>query len=150
MKEELEQEILARLPEEQAQRQDSSAQTGASRLAVSRSQRPEGTCVVAGRMLRGGDGLPECRVKLVRMRRHPAMFGPLDGYVEDSEFVSVTDEDGRCRLEGLPVGEYKVKWQLPEGKGWIRRLRDKPDVIVEEGKMNFVAEIEAHRRLVPQ
>ena len=50
----------------------------------------------------------------------------------------------------LPVGAYKLKWQLPDDTGWIRRLRDKPDAVIAEGETAVLKSVETSRRLVGQ
>lgn len=102
-----------------------------------------------GRVVRNDEGLPGCRIKLVRIMRGAGVVDMLRVYEEGAEFLTVTDEDGRYRFDHLPVGAYKVKWQLPGDTGWIRRLRDEPDVTVEAGKNATMKDIKAHVRLVP-
>ncbi len=113
--------------------------------------RPKGPVGVAvGQMLRAGRVLPGCRVKLVRMLAPGKdLIDAFRTFQEGTEFETVTDIDGKFRLDDLPVGSYKLKWQLPNDTGWIRHLRDKPDVTVEEGKTSRLKAVETRRPLVP-
>jgi hypothetical protein len=69
---------------------------------------------------------------------------------EGAEFTAVTDEHGKYVFEKLPVGTYKLKWQLPNDRGWIRRLRDKPDAVITEGQTAVLKSVETSRRLIGQ
>lgn len=105
-----------------------------------------------GQFLRRGKGLPKCRVKLVRLVVGETVIGLLKVLKEqtDAEFEAVTDDNGKYRFEKLPVGAYKLKWVLPGDTGWIRRLREKPDVTIEAGKTSTLKPVETARRLVPR
>lgn len=105
--------------------------------------------IVEGYILRRGKGLPNCRVKLVRMVETETIMKLLNVFREGTEFIAVTDENGKYSFESVPVGNYKLKWQLPEDSGWIRRLRNEPDVTVEAGETHQLKEIETRRRLAP-
>lgn len=100
-----------------------------------------------GQILRRGLGLPEVRVKLVRLL---GTSGMSRGYREDEEYETVTDEKGRYYFHALPVGAFKLKWELPWDRGWIRRLRDEPDVVVGAGQTRVLKDVETSRALVPQ
>lgn len=100
-----------------------------------------------GRILRKGRGLAEVRVKLVRLLGANNMFR---GYNEDEEYETVTDEKGRYYFHALPAGAFKLKWELPGDRGWIRRLRDEPDVVVAAGQTSALKDVETSRALVPQ
>lgn len=67
---------------------------------------------------------------------------------EGAEFTTVTDEQGKYVFDNLPTGAYKMKWQLPNDKGWIRRLRDKPDAVIVEGETVVLKSVETNRRIV--
>ena len=102
---------------------------------------------VEGRMLRRGIGLAGCQVKLVQLLSTGTKFAtPTKG----QEFVTTTARDGSFKFESLPVGDYKIKWLLPGDTGWIRRLRDKPDVRVITGQSNMMKAIETARPLLSQ
>ncbi len=107
------------------------------------------TGIAEGQILRNGQGLPDCHVKLVRLVESQTLAGLLKVSKEGVEFETVTDKDGRYHFEAIPVGSYKLKWQLPDDTGWIRRLRDKPDVNVEAGTTKVLKAIETRRGLTP-
>ena len=106
--------------------------------------------IAEGQILRKGKGLPDCHVKLVRLVEAQTMAGLLKVSKEGIEFETVTDKDGRYRFEAIPAGSYKLKWQLPNDTGWIRRLRDRPDVDVEVGTTKVLKAIETSRGLAPR
>lgn len=103
-----------------------------------------------GRMLRGGKGLAECRVKLVRMVTAGLFSEMFQNFKEGTEFETLTDEKGKYYFANLPKGAYKLKWELPGDRGWIRRLRDKPDATIENGKKSVLFDVETNRKLVPR
>ncbi len=108
----------------------------------------QGTAVgnANGRMLRRGIPLQGCRVKAVFLS---GSAGKFVGYRENEEFICVTDKDGVYRFEGIPGGPYKLKWELPGDRGWIRRLRDAPDFQVRAGRLSEVGDLETAKPLVP-
>lgn len=103
-----------------------------------------------GRILFRERGLKGCRVKLVKMVKSGNLNELFNLFKEGFEFETVTDEQGKYRFDKLPIGVYKLKWELPHDKGWIRRLRNKPDVIIEEGMRKVLEPVETYRRLVPR
>lgn len=103
-----------------------------------------------GRILRSGAGLPGCRVKLVRMMRVHSIGEIFKSYEQGMEFETVSDENGKYRFNKLPAGDYKLKWQLPGDTGWIRRIRDKPDVTIMNGRVGALTPIETARALLPR
>lgn len=100
-----------------------------------------------GVMLRRGLGLRACKVKLVALSGTTNRF---QGYSEGEEYITVTDEKGKYRFDNLPVGPYKLKWELPGDTGWIRRLRDRPDVIVRESELSVLKPVETARPLLSE
>ncbi len=52
---------------------------------------------------------------------------------KDDKLETVTDAAGRYRFEREPPGEYLFYWMPNPETGWIRRLRDKPDLEVVAG-----------------
>ncbi len=144
MKEEIEQEVLAKV---QNQVQAITSQLpDANDRAVQWRRVPVGSA--EGRILRGGEGLQGCQVKLIRIMKQQSITEMLNVVKEGAEFGTVTDEDGKYHFDRLPVGSYKLKWQLPNDKGWIRRLRDKPDAIITEGQNTVLKSVETKRKLV--
>lgn len=103
-----------------------------------------------GRILRSGAGLPRCRVKLIRMTSIQSLGNLFNTFKNGIEFETVTDRNGNYRFEALPVGNYKIKWELPNDKGWIRRLKDRPDVAIKEGKTSTLKPIETYKTLLPR
>jgi len=49
------------------------------------------------------------------------------------KFETETDAAGRYRFERVPPGDYLLYWMPSPETGWIRRLRDKPDLEVTAG-----------------
>ncbi len=72
--------------------------------------------------------------------RPPAANGPGDAAgaganpVPEGSFETRTDADGRYRFERIPPGEYLLYWMPDEKAGWVRRLRDRPDLVVAPGR----------------
>jgi len=100
---------------------------------------------VKGRMLRAGVGLAQCRVRLVQLTSSGSI---LVTYIAGDEFETITDEDGYYRFKALPAGNYKIKWELPGDKGWIRRLKNRPDVTIKDGRTSLLKPIETYKRLL--
>ncbi len=143
MKKEIEREVLAKV---QSQVQTITSQLpDANDRAVQWQRVPVGGA--EGLILRGGEGLQGCQVKLVRVLRPQSVIEMFNTIREGAEFTTVTDESGKYHFDRLPVGAYKLKWQLPNDKGWIRRLRDKPDAIITEGQTTVLKSVETKRRL---
>ncbi len=105
------------------------------------------TGTVEGQVLRGGKGLPGCRVKLVQMVRSWSVVGYKSGFYEGDELVATTNKDGKYRFEHVPVGEYKLKWLPPGAKWWMRRLWLKPDAVVKKGESTALKPLETRGRL---
>jgi hypothetical protein len=143
MKEQIEREVLAKV---QNQIHVITSQLpDANNRAVQWRRVPVGS--VEGLILRGGEGLQGCQVKLVRVLKPQSVIEMFNTIKEGAEFVTVTDESGKYHFDRLPVGAYKLKWQLPNNKGWIRRLQDKPDAIITEGQTTVLKSVETKRRL---
>ncbi|RME91691.1 MAG: carboxypeptidase regulatory-like domain-containing protein [Verrucomicrobia bacterium] len=94
-----------------------------------------------GRILWKGKPLPGCRVRLVRLESSGFLL--LRSVKHGVEFETVTDEQGRYRFRHIPTGDYKLKWLTPGSNGWVRRLRDGPDVTVTAGKTARLKDVEA-------
>lgn len=175
LKEELKQEILAELrrqgeiPEQHSYqktpeqvRQQNKAETQRDVSAKSESQaqttanistrtdapQPSPTGRAEGYILRGGTGLKGCEVKLVRILTSRSAVEMFSAVRDGTEFTTITDEQGNYVFDRLPVGSYKLKWRLPGDKGWIRRLRDKPDAVITDGQTAILKSVETERRLV--
>ncbi len=86
-------------------------------------------------------------MKLVRLLGSSTRFR---GYTEDEEYETLTDESGMFHFRQIPEGNYKIKWELPGDTGWIRRLRDEPDLTIDSARLSIVKAIETARPLVPR
>lgn len=102
----------------------------------------EFTGAVEGRILRRGQPLVDCRVRLVRLEERPGLFGLARDYVPAEVLESKTDRAGLFRVERVPVGRYKMKWTVPGGDSWIRILSPEPDLRVEVGKTTTFRDID--------
>jgi hypothetical protein len=80
-------------------------------------------------------------VKLVRVAVSESFIRGYEETRRATEFNTVTDPDGRFAFRDVPPGPYRLLWQIPGDSGWIRRLREKPDVWVEEAKPCRVEDI---------
>ncbi len=109
---------------------------------------PSPTGRAEGHILRSGSGLKGCEVKLVRILTSRSAVEMFSAVRDGTEFTTITDGQGKYAFDRLPVGSYKLKWRLPGDKGWIRRLRDKPDAIITEGQATVLKSVETKRRLV--
>ena len=132
LKEELKREIMAELREAPA---DGAVQPG-----------PTGD--VEGRLVFKGGGVAGCDLKLVRLLESDSFLGMFREVRQGTEFDAKSDPDGRFGLHGIPPGHYRLFWRVPGDTGWIRRLREAPDAVVEPGKTFRVPEIDLDRRPV--
>ncbi len=150
MKEEIEREILAKIQNQvQSQVQEITSDfTDTGNRSIQWQAVPIGSA--QGRILRNGQGLTGCKVKLLRILKPQSVIEMFNTIREGAEFTTVTDEQGKYAFKKLPVGAYKLKWQLPNDTGWIRRLRDKPDAVIVEGQTAVLKSVETSRRLVGQ
>ncbi len=148
MKEEIEREILAKI-QNQVQSQ---VHAIASEIPDLNDRSIQWKAVPVGRaeglILHNGQGLAGCKVKLVRILRPQSVIEMFNTIREGAEFTEVTDEQGKYVFDKIPEGAYKLKWQLPNDRGWIRRLRDKPDAVISEGQTALLKSVETSRRLV--
>lgn len=99
---------------------------------------------VKGRIVVRGVGLPECRVKLVKLTGASIFTGRKKAL----EFETVTDKDGKYSFRDVPTGDYQMQW-LPKGAtGWIRRLTEKADVVVHKGKTFYAKDVDMKRAVI--
>ncbi len=145
MKREIEQEVMRKLQTPVP----GSEEAGAAGNSLTNNGAAGPVGIAEGKILHRGKGLAKCRIKLVRLVKTDTLTGLFKVIKEGTEFDAVTDEDGKYRLGGLPVGSYKLKWQLQGDKGWARRLRQKPDVTVNVGEISVVKTVEISKGLVP-
>ena len=148
MKAEIEQEVLAKIQDQvQSQVQEIASDFPATgNRSIEWQAVPMGSA--EGLILRSGQGLAECKIKLIRIMRPRSVVEMFNTIKEGAEFATVTDEQGKYVFEKLPVGAYKLKWQLPDNTGWIRRLRDKPDAVIAEGQTSVLKSVETSRGVV--
>lgn len=156
MKAEIEREILAKIQSEMQSQVEAQVETQVQAVA---NRSPDGEnqfvqiqVVPAGKaegyILYRGTGLEGCDVKLVRIFQGGSILDILKASKDGAEFTAVTDDKGKYVFEKIPIGAYKLKWQLPDDTGWIRRLRDKPDAVVAKGQTALIKSVEASRRLI--
>jgi hypothetical protein len=98
----------------------------------------ETTGRVEGKITRGGNPLPGCKVKIIMMVEKK---GSLSAFLRSHrvqsdapEYEAETDREGRYVFENVPVGDYKIYWRPPGEVSWIRRMKMEPDVFVQAGK----------------
>lgn len=90
---------------------------------------------VEGRIARGGNPLPGCKVKIVLMvKRGSVFFKNFAAQADAPEFETETDRDGKYVFQDIPEGDYKLFWRPPGEDSWIRRMKMEPDVLVQAGK----------------
>ena len=91
---------------------------------------------VEGRIARGGNPLPGCKVKIVLMvKRGSVFFKNFASQSDAPEFETETDRDGKYVFQEIPEGDYKLFWRPPGEDSWIRRMKMEPDVLVQAGKI---------------
>ncbi len=108
-----------------------------------------------GQIVWKGSPLEGCEVMLIGVRSISFPVPWLaNTTTEDSEenetqiFVAKTDKNGLYRFEGIPEGQYRIQWRRhPEGS-WIRRLQDRPDVMITGGESLTFPAIEADVRTI--
>ena len=146
MREEITREILAELQTRESSRGQEvsrslqTTESGSDRNPEQENDRFAGS--VSGRILLGGQGLAECKVKLVRLPSADTLFEAYTAFKEGREYEAVTNEDGIYIIANIPAGPYCLKW-LPKGEtGWIRKLSEKPDILVQAGSMTHFKDID--------
>lgn len=53
-------------------------------------------------------------------------------------YETETDEGGRYRFERVSTGKYLIYWMPDDKTGWVRRLREKPDLDVVRGSVTVL------------
>ena len=114
-------------------------------LSVADSPKPgrEGAGGVEGVIHWKNRPLSHGKVMIVRARTagvSPPVtdMGRAGGVERGDRYETETDEGGRYRFERVSPGEYLVYW-MPDGKtGWVRRLREKPDLDVVRGSVTVL------------
>lgn len=104
---------------------------------------------IAGRIVRAGKPLGRCRVRAVRLVEEKDFLGlssalrPVRG---EEPRESVTDADGKFRIDGLPPGFFKLYFCVEGDKNWTRRLREEPDAEVKAGLVVRLKDVDLSRR----
>lgn len=105
---------------------------------------------VSGRIVKFGAGVASCKVKLVRWVGMEDLSEVYEALQSGLEFETVTNGDGQYVFTQVPVGAYRLKWQPQGESGWLRRLSDRPEVWVEEGKVAAAKDIRMDRAPLPR
>lgn len=93
------------------------------------------TGVIEGRVLWGGQPLPNATVRIVRVAPQGSLLSLSSGEPDRPVTMeAVSDAQGRYRVAQVPPGEYRFLWQARPGGDWLRRLTEKAEVTVEAGK----------------
>lgn len=160
LKEELKREILAELAREAPPGETNQAQAPAQGADPNPSLQsktvekgpgvPPAPGGVSGRIVKFGAGVASCKVKLVRWVGMEDLSEVYEALQSGLEFETVTDGDGKYVFTQVPVGAYRLKWQPQGESGWLRRLSDRPEVWVEEGKVAAAKDIRMDRAPVPR
>lgn len=120
------------------------AENAAATVAADPVATPVASGAVEGRVLRGGQPLPGCKVRIVRLEVRRGPFGSAN--VPIANLDGETGPDGYYRFDPVPSGAYKIKWAPPGAERWIRMLSPEPDFAVETGKTTRFRDIESARR----
>ena len=100
-----------------------------------------------GRMLKSGEPLPECKVRVVLLDQARTL-GIFTTWRPRGEYLAITNDEGLCRIEELPEGNYKIFWWPPWEDGWVRRIEWQPDVFVSAHETTTFESIETARRVL--
>lgn len=87
--------------------------------------------MLIGRVIRDGQPLPRCVVKIVKISTGGWFGGKKE---KEAEFTTITDEGGKYEFKNIPYGDYDVYWKPSAEESWVRRLSDKPNITVEAGQ----------------
>lgn len=93
---------------------------------------------VLGRILKRGQPLEKVKVKIVSIPSQTNAFARMFTSTKEDKspelvLEATSDEKGYFEFRKVPLGEYDLYWSIP-GKGWYRKLSEKPDVIVKPGE----------------
>lgn len=104
---------------------------------------------VEGKITRGGNPLPGCKVKIVLIAKKGGfLFKSYSAQGDAAEFETETDREGRYVFQEVPVGDYKLYWMPSWENSWIRRIKMEPDVFVQAGKTCQPKDIDTGRPTV--
>ena len=122
---------------------------GAERKQEEKVAIAQSTGRVEGKITRGGNPLPGCKVKIVLMvKRGGAFFGKFTAQSDAPEFETETDREGKYFFQEVPEGDYKLFWRPPWETSWIRRMKMEPDVFVQAGKTCNPKDVDTGRTTV--
>lgn len=88
---------------------------------------------VSGTVLEAGRAAAGCRVRLVKMATY-LRLAPED-YPRDEFFEAVAGSAGEFVIRNVPEGTYRMLWAPQGSTNWIRRLSEKPDLVVKAQTM---------------
>lgn len=93
---------------------------------------------VVGKIISNGRPAVGCKVGLVSRGGEAGLISRLFAGKRSSANApafsqTVTDDEGKYVLEGVVVGEYDVYWQVADGKQWMRKLSERPNITVIAG-----------------
>jgi hypothetical protein len=109
----------------------------------------QNTGSVEGKITRGGNPLPGCKVKIVLMAKKGVAFLSSYSSTKDApEFETETDREGRYVFQEIPAGDYKLYWRPPWENSWVRRMKMEPDVFVQAGKTCHPKDVDTGRPTV--
>ena len=111
---------------------------------------------VVGRVLWDGQPAEGCRVKVVQVSRMDSLrlaarllgVSEAEAAKETAVEEAVTDATGRYRIEQLVPGEYDIYWKPRGVTSWIRRLSERPDLLILAGEATTYLDIKAHVQTV--
>lgn len=101
---------------------------------------------VEGKILRSGNPLPGCQVKLQMLGKGGLLAKGYRPVKEAVEIETVTDNEGVYRFANVSPGLYKLYWKPPLEMAWIRRFKMEPDVIVYPDKLTNPKDVETMKR----
>ncbi len=109
---------------------------------------------VTGHVLWDGQPAVDCHVKVVQVSRMDLgvaarLLGRSETEARESiARETVTDATGRYHIENLVPGEYDVYWKPRGEASWIRRLSERPDLLVLTDETTPYPNIKAHVQTV--
>lgn len=102
--------------------------------------------MVKGKILKQGNPLTSCRVRLVSLRNEGGVFYKDNKSGKRLEIT--TDKNGTYIFYNVSPGYYKLYWMPPSETSWIRRVSMEPDVFVEAGEVSTMDSLETDRRIL--
>lgn len=109
------------------------------------------TGTVQGKVVWDGQPLRNCEVRVVMVGSPSPMLRAARLLQRDQQDeppqvskVTRTNAHGQYTFDGIIPGEYDVYWRPAGKKGWVRRLKEYPDLLVMTGEPTSYRTIEAH------